>query len=80
MMFRGIPFQERGELLRDGLEEANDNTDWSSLHVVAEFLDDSIVWYTVVAVELHTFPDAQQNRGENEDSRPILELVATVDT
>lgn len=79
-MFRGIPFQEGGKLLGDGLEEANDDTDWSRLHIVAKFLDNGIVWYSVVAIKLHAFPNAQQNRGENKDCRPVLELVATVNT
>ena len=39
VMLVGIPFTECRELLGDGLEETNDDTNWGRLHVIAELVD-----------------------------------------
>lgn len=33
-----LPVRKCGQLLRDGLEQANNNANWSGLHVGAEFV------------------------------------------
>ena len=43
MVFPGVPLGESRELLRDGREETNDDTDGNGLHVVAEFLDGALI-------------------------------------
>lgn len=40
-MLPSIPFFQRRQLLRDCSEKSNDDTHWSSFHVVAEFGDHS---------------------------------------
>jgi len=80
VMFRSIPFGESGELLRDSLEEANNDTNRGRFHVRTELVNSSAIWYPIVTVELHLFPDSEQDGGEYENSRPILELITTVHT
>lgn len=77
-MAPGIPFGERGELLRDSVEEANDDSNWCGFHVIAELVDRGLVGHAVMAIELHLFPDSQQDGGEHEDRGPVLESVAAV--
>lgn len=73
-----VPFLQTGQLGGDGLEEANNHTDRRGLHVFAKLVDSALVRYAVVAVELHLFPDGQENGGKHENCRPILQLVARV--
>jgi len=73
-----IPFSERGKLLGDGVEETNDDTDWGSFHVVAELVNSSRIGNTVVAIELHLFPDSKEDGGKHEDRGPVFEPVTTV--
>lgn len=79
-MLPGLPFREGWELLRDGMEESDDDADWCGLHVVAEFVDRSWVWGAVCAIELHLLPNSEQYRCKHEDCRPVLEAITTVDT
>ena len=74
-----VPLLEARKLGGDGLEEANDDTDRSGLHVITELVDSLLVRNAVVAVELHLLPDGQENGGQHEDGWPVLELVARVD-
>lgn len=75
----GVPLHEAGELLADGLEETDNNTNGSALHVVAELLDLLLIRLAVMAVELHQLPDGKQDRGNHEDGRPVAKLVTLVD-
>lgn len=43
MVLLGVPVGESGELLGDRLEEANNDTHWSALHVMAELLNSSSI-------------------------------------
>lgn len=54
-----VPLLEAGQLGGDGLEEADDDTDWGGLHVITELVDSLLIRNAVVAVELHLFPDGQ---------------------
>lgn len=38
VVFLGLPIRESGQLLRDCLEQADNNTNWRCLHVIAEFV------------------------------------------
>ena len=71
-MSPGLPLRKGGELLRDGVEQANDDTNWRRLHVGAELVDGSGVWYTIVAVELHLLPYREKDGGKHEDCWPVL--------
>jgi len=75
-----IPFSEGRKLLGDGVEETNNDTHWCGLHVATELVDSSGVRNTVVAVELHFFPDGKEDGGEHENCGPVLESVTTVHT
>lgn len=75
----GVPLGEAGELLADGAEEADDDTDRSALHVIAELPDGLLVGYAVVAIELHELPDGKKNGSKHEDGWPVLQLVTRVD-
>ena len=77
-MSSGLPLSESRQLLGDGMEETDDDTDGSGLHIVAELVDGSGVWNTVTRIELHLFPDSQENGGEHEDRGPVLEPITTV--
>lgn len=73
-----IPFGEGRKLLGDGVEETDNDTHWSSFHVTAELVNRSLIRHTVVAVELHLFPDSKEDGGKHEDSWPILEAITAV--
>ena len=75
----GLPFSEGRKLLGDGVEETDNDTNWGGLHVVAELVYGGLVGDTVMAVELHLFPDGEENGGDHEDRRPILQSVSAVD-
>lgn len=77
-MSASIPLREGGQLLRDGVEEANNDTNRSRLHVITELVDSDGVRHTVMAVELDLFPDSQEDGSQHEDGRPVLETLATV--
>lgn len=77
-MTSGIPFSEGRKFLRDGVEEANDDTHGSGFHVVAELVHRSLIRDTVMAIELHLFPDGKEDGGEHEDGGPVLETVTAV--
>jgi len=74
-----VPFGEGRKLLGDGVEEANDHTHGSGFHVVAELVHCSLIGDTVVAVELHLFPDGKEDGCKHEDCRPVLETITAVD-
>lgn len=74
----GIPIREGWKLLRDGVEETNDDTNGGGLHVGTEFVDGSSVWNPVMAIELHLFPNSKENGGNHEDGGPVLESIAAV--
>lgn len=74
-----IPLREGGQLLRDGVEEANNDTNRSRLHVITELVNSDGVRHTVVAVELDLLPDSQEDRSQHEDGRPVLETLSAVD-
>jgi len=73
-----LPLGECRKFLRDGVEETNDDTNWGSLHVVAELIDGSSVGNSVMAIELHFFPDGEKDRGNHEDRGPVLQSVSAV--
>jgi len=73
-----IPFGERGKLLGDGVEETNNDTNWSGFHVIAELINSSRIRNAVVAIKLHFFPDSKEDGGKHEDRGPVLEPVTTV--
>lgn len=75
-----LPFGEGGKLLRDSMEETDDDADRSCLHVVAELGDSSGVGYTVMAIKLHLFPDSEEDGGDHEDRRPVLQTITAVHT
>ena len=98
-----LPVRKCGQLLRDGLEQANNNANRSGLHVGAEFVHSRRIlkekkkkihelpynnWRNggsayrcpIVRVKLHLFPHSQQDTGQDEDDRPVLQPVATVHT
>lgn len=77
---RAVPVGKGRQLLGDGVEQSGDDANRGRLHVAAELLDCDGVRDSVVAVKLHLFPDGEQDTGEHEDGRPVLEAVATVDT
>jgi hypothetical protein len=79
VVFPRIPLSEGGELLGDGREETNNDTNRCALHLAAELVDGTKVRDTVVAVELNQLPDCEEDSSEHEDGRPVLQLVATVD-
>lgn len=74
-----LPLGESRQLLGDGVEEADDNTNGSRLHVIAELVHGRSVRDAVVAVELHLLPDSEEDGGDHKDRRPVLQTVATVD-
>lgn len=76
----GVPVGEGWELLRDGVEEAHNNTDRGGFHVVAELVHRHGVGDAVVAVKLHLFPHSQEDGSQEEDGGPVLHLLAAVDT
>jgi len=57
VMTASVPIHEVGQLLADGLEQANNDTDRSALHVVAELVDSRLIRCTVVCIELHLLPN-----------------------
>jgi len=67
-----VPLLKAGQLGGDSLEEADDDTDWSGLHVIAELVDSLLIRNTVVAVELHLLPDGKKDGGQHEDLWPVL--------
>jgi len=73
-----LPFREGRELLGDGVEETNNDTDGGCLHVVAELVDSSSVGDSVVAIELHLFPDGEKDGGDHEYGGPVLEPIAAI--
>lgn len=75
-----IPVGEGRELLRDGVEESDNNTNGCCFHIRAEFIDSGRIRNTIMAIELHLFPDSEKNGRQHEDGRPVLETVATVNT
>lgn len=76
----GVPVGEGGKLLRDGVEETHNNANRGGFHVVAELVHRHRVRDAVVAVELHLFPHGEEDGGQEEDGRPVLHLLAAVDT
>lgn len=76
----GVPVHEGGQLLGDGVEQADNDADGSGLHVAAELVDGSGIGHAVVAVELHLLPDGKQDGSQHEDGGPVLEALTAVDT
>lgn len=76
----GVPVGEGRELLGDGVEETNNDSNRGCLHVGAELVHSDGVGDTVVAVELHLLPHGEQDGGNHEDGRPVLHLLTAVDT
>lgn len=79
VVFPGVPLREGRKLLRDGREQADDDTDRGRLHVGAELLHCRLIGHAVVAVELNKLPHGEDDGSEHEDGRPVLQLVAAVD-
>ena len=75
-----IPVDEVGELLGNGVEEANDNTDRCRFHVLAELVDRNRIGHAVVAVELHLLPDGKKNGRQHEDGGPVLQPLSAIYT
>ena len=73
-----LPLHKTRQLLADGLEQADNDSYWSALHVVAELLHLPVVWLSVVAVKLHQLPYRQECQCDHQDSRPMSELVALI--
>lgn len=74
----GIPLSESGQLLRNSVEQADDDADRNGLHVGAELVDRDGIRHTVVAIELHLLPDGQENGRQHEDGGPVLETISAV--
>jgi len=79
-MSSSVPFGERGKLLRNGVEEADDDSYRCGLHVIAELVDGSWIGYTVMAIKLHLLPNSEKDGGKHEDRGPVLKSIAAVDT
>ena len=78
-MSASVPIGESRKFLAYGVEETHNDTNWSGLHIAAELVDSSSVGYTVVAVELHLFPNSKEDGGNHKNRWPVLQSVATVD-
>lgn len=74
-----FPLSEGRKLLRDGVEETDNDTNWSCFHVIAELVNGRSIRDTVMAVKLHLFPDGEEDRGDHENRGPVLQSVTTVD-
>ncbi len=74
-----VPLGEGGELLRNGVEEPDNDADGHRLHVATELLDSDRVGNAVVAVELNLLPDGEEDGGEHEDGGPVLQALTAVD-
>jgi len=59
MMFACLPISESWQLLGDGLEETNNNTDRSRFHISAKLVNSRNIRNTVMTVELHFLPDSK---------------------
>lgn len=74
-----VPLGKERNLLRDGGKQTDDDTHGNLLHRVAELSDqDRVIGRTVMNVELHLFPDTEQDQCKHEDGRPMFELLASV--